>query len=868
MSRHAPLHRHSGCVLALVVPLLLILDSCGARSQLIDPHPVALARRQPQPETCNGQDDNLDGIVDNGFRDDQGRYIQLEHCGACGAPCPATLPHADGVACGIIGTTPTCVATTCQSEYARSFTGQCVPAYARLCLPCADDGDCGDFPEARCATVGDERRCSVDCSLRCPVNYRCESPDAGGSSCVPLSGSCECSPGQHFVLACVLTDPAGVRCPGSQRCDDTTLSACFAPRETCDGTDNDCNGTIDDGFRDARGAYSLDIHNCGRCGVDCTASTIPQGDLVCGGDPFAPTCVLLCPDTLDGVQNGDRVDANRVVGDGCECTVSAIDDVPGPLRTEGAALDTNCDGADGIIVQSFYVSTLGNDTNPGSPTRPLRTLAEAVRQSSASLTTSSPRRHIFVASGAYAETLELADGILVHGGYRADFRALDPAGYRTDVRARTDGVAPGGAALVARGVGVTETVVEWMTFHGLDATAPGSAAFGAYVIDPGSNLSLREFELFAGAAGPGAPGADGAAGAAPTRAPAIGQPNREAIEDASHSCTTGMVNTVAGGEGGRNVCSGQDVSGGQGASAICPRSLATQPAGVSGSGPGGGTGGEGGNDSTAPIVMGAACSVAVCCGLADYNVYTGFHGPRPGATGRGGTLGEPGRGCADAQGHFDGDTWVADIATMGTDGTAGSGGGGGGAGGGSEYTFSPPDCGWEDALGGGGGGGGAGGCAGSPGMPGTSGGPSIAMVIRTTRAVSSSITIRGVTLSPGDGGRGGDGGAGGDGALGGVGAIGGDVLPSERSTPPLAGGFPGARGGAGGNGGAGGGGGGGCGGASVGIWVTGPGAMDNPAWHTANTFRLARGGVAGRGGGGAASAASGAAGGMFDVLVR
>ncbi len=847
--------------------LLGLLVSCGARSGLHDPQPNRVERRLPSPEVCNGQDDNLDGLVDNGFRDEIGRYVQLAHCGACSSPCPASLPNAVGVECGLIEETPTCVATACLPGFARSFTGQCVPAYARLCMTCTDNGECGDFPEARCALVGGEQRCTVDCSLSCPMDYRCEAQDGGGT-CIPTGGSCSCSAGQHFPVACALVDPMGHRCPGAQRCDDGTLSMCAPSREVCDGTDNNCDGAVDEGFRDARGAYSIDIHNCGRCGVDCTVSTIPQGDLVCGGDPFAPSCVLLCPDTVDGIQNGDRVDADRSVATGCECTVSALNDVPGPVLTEGAMLDTNCDGADGIVVESFYVSTLGNDTFPGSPTRPLRTLAAAVRQASASLSTMLPRRHIYVASGSYAEALELADGILVHGGYRADFRALDPTGYRVDVRARADAMNPGGAALVARNVGMTETSVEWMTFHGLDATTPGAPAFGAYLVDPGRNLSLRDSEVFAGAAGPGAPGTNGTAGMGPASMPRIGAPNRAALEDGRHNCTPSSMNAVAGGAGGLGMCGGVNVSGGQGGTAACPHMMARQPPGMVGSGTGGGAGGRGGDDSTGPITMGPACSERFCCGLADFTVYTGFQGPSPGATGRDGSLGQPGRGCMDALGHFDGDNWVADIATMGRDGTAGAGGGGGGAGGGSEYEFSPPDCGWVDALGGGGGGGGAGGCAGRPGLPGTSGGHSVAIVIRTTRATMGSITLRGLILTTSDGGRGGDGGAGGDGARGGLGALGGEVDPSARSTPPLAGGFPGARGGAGGNGGAGGGGGGGCGGASIGVWATGTGAMDNPAWHSGNMFRSGRGGVAGRGGGGAASAADGAAGGMFDALVR
>ena len=197
----------------------MALAGCGARTGTIDDLFDATVGPRPQPEMCNGLDDDLNTIVDDGFRDELGRYVQLEHCGFCRQSCPASLPHALGVACELIEETPSCVAIRCADGFARSTTGQCIPAYERLCLGCADDGDCGDFPEARCADIGGERAAGIDCarlsSARVPAGRPPPPPD-GPDGGVPDGGSRDAGP----RLDGGADDSTALRADGQQlRCD-------------------------------------------------------------------------------------------------------------------------------------------------------------------------------------------------------------------------------------------------------------------------------------------------------------------------------------------------------------------------------------------------------------------------------------------------------------------------------------------------------------------------------------------------------------------------------------------------------------------------------------------------------------------------
>ncbi len=844
---------------------MILLVACGSRTDVrrsIDGGPAP----ETSPEKCNGLDDDGKNGVDDPFRDSKGRYVTTDaHCGACNAVCAPRSAAELVTHCGLIDEVPRCIAERCAVGYGPTKEGRCEALDERLCLACANDNDCGALSGARCATIANEARCTIDCALGCPEGYSCSN-----DVCIPSGGSCSCTSGRDFALACALgkRDAGQPLCVGRATCTSGVLSMCNVGSEVCDHDDNDCDGNVDEGFVDARGAYSLDQNNCGECGVSCLEDTGLELDLACGGDPFAPTCTLACPDARNGVQLGDMLDGDLDVSDGCECKVTAVDDVPGPAKAVNDALDVNCDGADGDVLSSFYVATDGDDSYAGSPTRPLRTIGAALQKARASLGTMLPRPHVFVAGGVYTETVTLAEGVLVHGGYRRDFRALDPSAYTSELRAPVATSAVGGAALTGRDVGALETLFEGFTVRGLDATAAARAAVSIYLERPGAALTLRDLYVRAGLPGEGTTGADGAAGAVPSAQAQEGAPPRGALEQGvTHTCVRSDVNnTVRGGAGGTNVCG---AAGGAGGTSSCPTSTASfQGAGQRGNGSGG-AGGSGGQDAEGPIEPGvnsnsSSCPRAVCCGLADFNVSPTFAYARAGDNGRDGTVGSAGVGCTDARGTFVDGVWTGNQGSAGQAGTPGGGGGGGGAGGGVVMKWFNNSCEFADGLGGGGGGGGAGGCGGAAGIAGTSGAPSVALLVVDPQA----FTIDNVSFVPSAGGRGGPGGAGGDGGLGGVGANGGSVPSELRTTPTLAGANPGARGGTGGTGGAGGGGGGGCGGSSVGIWIVGAEPSSGQLWRTRNVYQLGSGGSAGAGGSGAQSGSGGRNGEAVNVVVQ
>ncbi|MCK6573678.1 hypothetical protein L6V77_21575, partial [Myxococcota bacterium] len=595
----------------------------------------------PAPETCNRLDDDLDGRVDEDFRDAVGLYASPDACGGCGRRCGA-LPNATATECrpGGLDGAPRCVALECADGFAVDATGACVDRAARLCAPCLGDADCGALPDARCSDREGEPRCTLDCDAArpCPTGFLC-GPEG---LCAHESGGCTCRPGVYFTLGCSIDTPAG-SCPGHATCADGVLTACTGVPETCDGRDDDCNGIVDDPFVDEAGAYRVDVAHCGGCGIDCREPHLRDARLACGGPSNDPRCIVDCPDAADGLDVGDAIDADSSLGNGCECRLTALDDGPGTTDGEdpAARADANCDGADGEVERSLYVAPDGDDAAPGSPAHPLATITAALAASETAAAAGRPRPHIYVAAGIYPETVTLHDGVGLHGGYAPDFLTADPTAYVTEVRAPAWSAETGGAALIARGAGREgETVVRGVRFVGASATSPRGAAVGAWLVDPGAGLRLEALEIVAGDGVDGDDGPDGAAGAAPDRPGAPGAPPRAAVESDARTCRSGEANAVRGGAGAAFVCGGEDAGGGAGADADCPVDVGhPQAAGEAGRGAGAGRGGRGGIDLRGPRFREEGCPDRVCCGLADFLVSGDWEvagDGEPGAAGRNG----------------------------------------------------------------------------------------------------------------------------------------------------------------------------------------------------------------------------------------
>jgi hypothetical protein len=825
----------------------------------------------PTAEVCDGLDNDLDGQVDEEFKGDDGAYVHDDHCGSCNSPC-GTDEVTLAAACLEGDSGPFCGALECAEGYVVSLTHACVDWGARMCMPCLEDEECGNFDGARCEIVAGEPRCVADCiDGDCPSGYVCSPDDV----CLPPSGSCQCAPGDSFTMFCEIPIDEEEICYGTAFCDDGVLGECQGSDEICDGVDNDCNGVVDDPYVNDYGGYSEDIHNCGGCGIDCTENPLPIDELICGGPATDPLCAMLCDDTLDGIQVGDQVDADLVIATGCECLVQSLDDEPGPPLAPPEDVDSNCDGADGVVIESFYVSPDGDDADAGSPMHPKATITAAVEAAFESLSTTTPRPHVFVAAGSYSETLQLREGILIHGGYSPDFLTLDPVSYESEIHAPSYDSDWGGAALLGDGIGIeTATLVEGVRVRGASAPGPGLPAFAAYLKNCGPTLEIRGSIIEAGDGVDGADGADGQAGDTPSSAGGDGDDPRGAVESADHDCLETDANIVAGGQGQQHSCESVDSDGGSGGDSTCPGDIGTfQVSGQDGQSTPlapGGNGGSGGYNAHGPLVPGP-CSSPICCGLADFWVPFEYEVASDGEPGSPGQDGNAGDGCNDPFGAIDSGAWEPATATEGTGGTPGSGGGGGGAGGGALIDWYDTDCEYADGLGGGGGGGGAGGCGGTEGHPGTAGSPTVGLVVifEGLGPFPDEVPILdGLVIITGPAGEGGSGGVGGDGGQGGAGGSGGELEPEEQITPTLAGSSSGGHGGPGGAGGSGGGGGGGCGGSTVGIWldtgpVTVPGAAE--AYQLMNLFALGLPGQGGAGGGGSAAGEDGEDGEAADV---
>ncbi len=669
------------------------LNACGACGDL----PI---------ETCNGADDDCDGQTDEGTLNACGACgdLPLETCNGADDDCDGQTDEGTLNACGACGDLPieTCNGADddCDDqtdEGALNACGACGEVPAEVCNGVDDDcdgqtdegfpgvgGPCGDG-EGTCRVEG-VFVCSADggdivCSARAPEPgpEQCDGADndcdgAFDEDFADLGAACDVGLGQCQRRGILVCDPID---PGSTICD---AAPGVAEDEVCDLVDNDCDGVADEGFD-----VTADPGNCGRCGNVCA---FENGIAACDGGVCA----------LRGCREG-HVDRDGLPANGCECG-PGTPDPPDPTFD-----DANCDGVDGELGRSIFVSAdFGDDAGLGGPRDPVRTVARALEL------TGPERDAVLLDAGLHLvrEPLRVRSVVGFHGGYR-----FDPAAGAWERVGR-----PGGASTTVRGAdgrvqpvmlleGDAQVLVDHLDLESADA-APGASSIVIAGHACGA-LELRDARVVAGAGGAGAEGDRGQPGVDTGEPGAPGQLDREGGDGGSNP----MCPDAQGGPGGRGAA-GPGQPGRRGVD-------------------GAGNGGSGGLGSQG-YPFG---------GIAGDDARQGDDG----APGLPASLG----GSIDV----DGATWLP---ASGRPATSGSPGGGGGGGGGGAASF-------EGFLGPGGSGGGAGGCGGLPGANGTAGGASIGLLLL---GPCPTVLTRSA-VGAGDGGPGGPGGSGGLGAPGRIG---------------------------------------------------------------------------------------------------
>jgi hypothetical protein len=277
----------------------------------------------PATETCDSVDNDCDSQTD----EDYDTTSDLVNCGSCGYSC------VDRAGAGSVATA--CTGGVCQ--YA------CQPNYYDL------DGDvaagdagtgceysctksnngveaCGDSIDNDCDGSTDEGfDFSSDMSNCGSCGYSCASHTPYGAVATACtSGVCQfaCQADYHDLDGDLSSGDTGNGC-------EYTCATTNGGVEACDGSDNDCDGSIDEDFD-----KQTDVDNCGSCGYSC-ASHVGANSVVTGCS--GGSCQFAC--------GSGHVDLNGDVGlgdtgDGCEYGCAPTNG--GVESCDG--VDNDCDG--------------------------------------------------------------------------------------------------------------------------------------------------------------------------------------------------------------------------------------------------------------------------------------------------------------------------------------------------------------------------------------------------------------------------------------------------------------------------------------------------------------------------------------------
>ncbi|HYC54270.1 MAG TPA: MopE-related protein [Candidatus Binatia bacterium] len=229
----------------------------------------------PAAESCNVEDDDCDGLYNEGNVCGPSCAPTPETCDGCDNDCNGIADDGigDSIPCGPPAgpNTPAYCAGARFCKPARSVSpGQCDPSGGREACNNSSTAETCDNLDNDCDGIVDDDIAATTA---------CDPPGTPGG--LSFGGSSQC---QH----------------GSRNCNGPCQGFVGPSGEVCDGVDNDCNGTVDDGIAAVGQA-------CGLAAAPCTRGTTAcvDGELQCQGgvQPAAEIC--------DGIDN----DCNGTIDD-------------------------------------------------------------------------------------------------------------------------------------------------------------------------------------------------------------------------------------------------------------------------------------------------------------------------------------------------------------------------------------------------------------------------------------------------------------------------------------------------------------------------------------------------------------------------
>jgi hypothetical protein len=207
----------------------------------------------------------------------------------------------------------------------------CVPEYWSICAPCNSDDECKADAGLCVKNEKGGKFCTVPCAgAGCPSGFLC----SDDSVCLPEAGSCACRDDGDIGAEqeCLVENDLGA-CSGVQFCQGTVgWAPCQGQEpiaEECNGVDDDCDGSTDEGFTDTD--------------QDLVADCVDEDDDGDGFEDDDDNCPLLAnleQENLDGDLAGDLCDED----DDNDTVVDGDDNCPMLSNQDQADLDADGSG--------------------------------------------------------------------------------------------------------------------------------------------------------------------------------------------------------------------------------------------------------------------------------------------------------------------------------------------------------------------------------------------------------------------------------------------------------------------------------------------------------------------------------------------